>query len=170
MPQEDSCMQVSLPTELLFFEKRKKKLWSGNQYFIHSSSSMRKHRGAQNLHSSPLLMHCCVMLRPNWNVGDYFMFHGTKGLKTIKKIIFSSLLVVLARSFTMWGRTLGGWRQVVNKLAAFCDGPSAWSIGCWRSCTCSWAPAIIKNLLKLFLFCKTFYGRSESFGAENSKV
>lgn len=117
---------------------------------------MRRHRGARNLHSSPLLVHCCVMLRPNWNVGDYFMFHETKGLKTIKKIIFSSLLVVFARPFTTRGWTLGGWRQVKNKCAVSFDGPSAWSIVGWRSCTCSWAPAIIKNLLKLFCFAKLF--------------
>lgn len=124
-----ACISLSQQSCCLQKKKKEKTLIAKSIYY--SFQLLCEHRGARNLHSSPPLMHCCVMLRPNWNVGDYFMFHGTKGLKTIRKIIFSSLLVVFIHSFTMWVAARGvTWRQAINKLAASpakCDS-SAWSI------------------------------------------
>lgn len=166
-----ACISLSQQSCCSSKKKERKTLIAKSIYYSFQLFYLCEHRGARNLHSSPPLMHCCVVLRPNWNVGDYFMFHGTKGLKTIRKIIFSSLLVVFIHSFTMWvDARWGTWRQAINTLAVFFF--EVWLVGVidrqLNKLHVRWQLGFAdrKNLLKLFCFAKLFMDERKLWGGK----
>lgn len=70
--EKDSCMHSSPPNgELLFLKKRK--LWSKNQYIIHSDSSVWRYVVLRrSLHSS-----LCIVQSFNWDVKTILCRHET---------------------------------------------------------------------------------------------
>lgn len=67
---ELSCLKkthacISLSQQSCCSSKKRKKNFDLKINILFIPALLCEHRGARNLHSSPLFMHCCVMLRPN---------------------------------------------------------------------------------------------------------
>lgn len=114
---------LSLPTELLFFEKRRKKLWSGNQYFIHPSTFLCEGIVVLEIfihhHCSCIVALCYVLIETSEIISCSMEQRVWKQLKKLFSHHYS--LSLLAHSQRGGGRSAGDVKLKINVRCLLTD-------------------------------------------------